>query len=261
MDLAGKNVVYLGSFGGIGQKACAELLGRKIKALAVFDLTLNEQLLTTWQTQYPNTEIFYQKLDITQKSEIEAAYKAAGARLGHFDLVVNGIGLINDQLVELTIQINLLGVIQSCLIALQYMDKAQGGKGGLIVNFSSIAGIEPASTVAIYSAAKHGVTAFTRGLSNPGYYENTGVGFITICPGFTDTPLLDGLTEKSTLKYDIPVKRLMNLVKRQTAQECATNLVKVIEQGQNGSVWLLDLGEMTQIEMPVMWKPVLTKPV
>lgn len=31
MDLAGKNVVYLGGFGGIGQKVCAELLERQLK--------------------------------------------------------------------------------------------------------------------------------------------------------------------------------------------------------------------------------------
>jgi len=31
MDLAGKNVVYLGGFGGIGQKCVQELLQRQIK--------------------------------------------------------------------------------------------------------------------------------------------------------------------------------------------------------------------------------------
>jgi len=31
MDLAGKNVVYLGGFGGIGQKTCAELLERQLQ--------------------------------------------------------------------------------------------------------------------------------------------------------------------------------------------------------------------------------------
>lgn len=31
MDLTGRNVVYLGGFGGIGQKACAELLQRQLQ--------------------------------------------------------------------------------------------------------------------------------------------------------------------------------------------------------------------------------------
>lgn len=70
---------------------------------------LNEQVLAAWQAQYPNADIFYQKVDITQKPEIEAAYKAAAERLEHFDLVVNGMGLMNDNFVDLTIQINLVG--------------------------------------------------------------------------------------------------------------------------------------------------------
>jgi len=74
--------------------------------LAVFDLTLNAEILGDWQSKYPNTTIFYQKLDITQRSDIEAAYKVAVERMGHFDLVVNGMGLMDDRHVELTIQIN-----------------------------------------------------------------------------------------------------------------------------------------------------------
>ncbi|KAH8395212.1 hypothetical protein KR222_002378 [Zaprionus bogoriensis] len=257
MNLANKNVVYLGGFGGIGQKACAELLERQLQALAVFDLTLNEKLLADWQAKYSSTKIFYQKLDITKKSEIEAAYKEAVERMQHIDLVINGMGLMDDRYVDLTIQINLLGVVNSCLTALEYMDKSKGGQGGLVVNISSVAGIQPTPTMAIYSAAKHGVTALTRGLADPAYFAHSGVAFITICPGFTDTPLLHEMVDKSTFTFDTPMKHVIPRVKRQAPEVCAQNLVKVIEQGQNGSVWLLDVGEMKQIEMPLMWRPQL----
>ncbi|EDW17382.1 alcohol dehydrogenase 2 [Drosophila mojavensis] len=255
MDLTGKNVVYLGGFGGIGQKACAQLLERQIKALAIFDLTLNEQLLAAWQAQYPNTDIFYQKVDITQKSEIEAAYKAAAERLGHFDVVVNGIGLMNDNFVELTIQINLLGLIQSSFIALEHMDKSKSGRGGVVINISSVAGIQPTPLMSVYSAAKHGVTAFTRGLGSAQFYEQTGVAFITVCPGFTDTPLLFDMMNKMTFKPRTTIDKHTHKV--QSPEICASNLVKVIEQGKNGSVWLLELGEMKELDMPVMWRPTL----
>jgi len=49
-------------------------------------------------------------LDITQRSDIEAAYKVAAERMGHFDLVVNGMGLMDDRHVELTIQINFVSL-------------------------------------------------------------------------------------------------------------------------------------------------------
>jgi len=71
-------------------------------------LTENGQLLADWKSKNPNTDIIYQKVDITQKSDIEAAYKVTAERFGHFDVVVNGSGLMNDRLVELSIQINLV---------------------------------------------------------------------------------------------------------------------------------------------------------
>jgi len=64
--------------------------------------------LDTCKKKTESTDIFYQKVDITQKSDIEAAYKATAERFGHFDVVVNGSGLLDDRLVEKTIQINLV---------------------------------------------------------------------------------------------------------------------------------------------------------
>uniref|UniRef100_A0A6P4ER42 Fat body protein 2 n=1 Tax=Drosophila rhopaloa TaxID=1041015 RepID=A0A6P4ER42_DRORH len=258
MDLAGKNVVYLGGFGGIGQKCVQELLQRQIKALAIFDLVENAAVLTEWKNKNPNTDIFYQKLDITQKSDIEAAYKATAERLGHFDVVVNGSGLMNDRLIELTIQINLLGVINSTLTALEYMDKAKGGRGGLIVNISSVAGLQPTALMAIYSAAKTGLTTFTRAMANPIYYAHSGVGFITICPGFTDTGLLEDIGSKTTFTYETPMVAMFNKIQRQKPEDCARNLVRAIETAQNGAVLMLELGESQEVDMPIMWKPQLS---
>ncbi|KAH8239471.1 hypothetical protein KR032_004663 [Drosophila birchii] len=256
MNLAGKNVVYLGGFGGIGQKCVQELLQRQIKSLAIFDLAENSQVLAEWKSKNPDIDIFYQKVDITQKSDIEAAYKATAERLGgRFDVVVNGSGLMNDRLIELTIQINLLGVIHSTLTALEYMDKAKGGHGGVIVNISSVAGLQPTALMAIYSAAKTGVTTFTRALANPIYYAHSGVGFITICPGFTDTGLLDDIGSKTTFDYETPMVAMFSKVKRQKAEDCARNLVKAIETAKNGAVLMLELGETHDVDMPDLWKP------
>lgn len=146
-------------------------------------MIVDDDLLAEWKKQHPDTEIFYQKMDITQKSDIDAAYKATAEKLGHFDVVVNGSGLLDDRRIELTIQINLVileivlskgfiyqyflkvGVINSTLTALEYMDKSKGGRGGLIVNISSVAGLQPTPLMAIYSTSKTGVTTFTRAMA------------------------------------------------------------------------------------------------
>ncbi|KAH8297517.1 hypothetical protein KR054_000998 [Drosophila jambulina] len=253
MDLSGKNVIYFGGFGGIGQKCVLELLQRKIKSLAIFDLRENAEVLDEWKTKNPETDIFYQKVDITQKSDIEAAYKATAERLGHFDVVVNGSGLMNDRLIELTIQINLLGVVYSCLTALEYMDKTKGGRGGLILNISSVAGLQPATSMAIYSAAKTGVTTFTRAMAHPTYYARSGVGFITVCPGFTETGLLEDLLNKTTFEHQPPM--FHGKIKMQTAEQCAKSLVRALETAKNGAVLMLELGETHEVDIPNHWFP------
>lgn len=50
---------------------------------------------------------------------------------------------------------------------------------------------------------------------------------------------------------------MFNRVKRQKAEDCARNLVSAIETSKNGTVLMLEMGETTEVDMPVMWKPQL----
>lgn len=45
------------------------------------------------------------------------------------------------------------------------MDKTQSGHGGMVVNISSVYGLEPGPAFSVYSAAKHGVIGFTRSMA------------------------------------------------------------------------------------------------
>ena len=53
-------------------------------------------------------------------------------------------------------------VVRGTLLGLQYMGKDEGGKGGVVVNTSSIAGLTPFSCTAVYNATKHAVIGLTR---------------------------------------------------------------------------------------------------
>uniref|UniRef100_A0A1I8NR43 Alcohol dehydrogenase n=1 Tax=Stomoxys calcitrans TaxID=35570 RepID=A0A1I8NR43_STOCA len=250
-----KNVIYLGGFGGIGQKCVEEFLKKGVKSLVVFDLKENSEVLKNWQQTYKSCDISFQPVDVTKSETIEEAYKKSMEKLEHIDVVLNGCGLMNDRYLDLTIDINLRGVLHSSMIALKYMDKSKGGRGGVIANISSVAGIEASGMFAIYSAAKHGVTAFSRAMSNPLYFNNTGVNFITICPGLTETSLLDNVKDKVTLvEFGKPMAERFVTLQTQPANVCAENIIKAIEADKLGAVWLLDRGEISEMEMPVMWK-------
>ncbi|XP_011181386.1 alcohol dehydrogenase [Zeugodacus cucurbitae] len=256
MDLNGKNVIYEGGFGGIGQHCLKEFLARGVKNLVIFDLQENASILQNLRTSYPEANIFFVQFDITDKNSITEAFKHAVEKIGHFDVLVNGCGMMDDTKVDLMIDINLMGLIHSTLTALPYMNKSTGGRGGLIVNISSVAGLEPTAVVAVYSAAKHGVTAFTRAMANPHFFEHFGISFITICPGITETGLVAHPHEKATFKFAEALAARLDTAERQSPEVCAQNLVELTTSGKNGGVYMLDLGEVKEITFPTVWAPV-----
>jgi len=53
-------------------------------------------------------------------------------------------------------------VVRGTLLGLQYMGKDEGGKGGVVVNIASTAGLVPFTGCPVYVATKHAVIGLTR---------------------------------------------------------------------------------------------------
>lgn len=70
------------------------------------------------------------------------------------------------------------------------MGKNNGGKGGVIVNIASILGLQELPGCPIYVGTKHFVVGFNRSFGSSFHYSRTGIKFLTMCPGVTDTPLI-----------------------------------------------------------------------
>lgn len=59
------------------------------------------------------------------------------------------------------------------LKAIDAMGKHRGGKGGTIINISSMAGLAPAVYYPIYAATKHAIVGFTNSLAVKLTLKNT----------------------------------------------------------------------------------------
>jgi len=66
-------------------------------------------------------------------------------------------------------------VVRGTLLGFQYMGKDEGGKGGVVVNIASIAGLGPYAGSPVYVATKYAVIGLTRSFGVSTVYNNVGI--------------------------------------------------------------------------------------
>lgn len=190
MSFVNKSALVTGGTGGIGAAICEAFLKEGIKHLAALDLCSEEpKIVNEWKNKFPGVSITYFKVDVTSQKDLEKCYSEFTKGIENLDIVVNCAGIMDENLYRKTVEVNLCGVIGSTFVALDHMriDKFKG-KGGAIVNISSISGVQPLSVMPTYAASKQAVVTFTRCLAHG--RDNMGIKFLTLCPGGTQTNLV-----------------------------------------------------------------------
>ena len=128
----------------------------------------------------------------THQGVIDAAF--AG---GPVDLVISAAGILTDQDVldrdplqaGLLVETNFTGHVSTLLAAAARM-RAQGR--GTIVVLSSVAAIRPRKANYVYGAAKAGLDAFARGMTDA--LHGSGVRVLLVRPGFVTGRMTAGMT-------------------------------------------------------------------
>lgn len=78
----------------------------------------------------------------------------------------------------------------SYLAVKKYFPKYAKGNEAYLVNIASIAGLMSFLVAPAYCATKYGLVGFGKSLGEACAAENSKIKVITICPGFTNTPIL-----------------------------------------------------------------------
>lgn len=133
--------------------------------------------------------------DVTDEASVTAMFEAARSKHGPVSIVIANAGAaesapfarVDMDHWQRMMNVNLTGVFLTCRAALSDMRELGAGR---IVNVASTAGLKGYAYAAPYVAAKHGVIGLTRSLALETAKQNITVN--AVCPGFTETPLLEG---------------------------------------------------------------------
>lgn len=150
----------------------------------------------------PTQRLAAARADLTDRSAHVALFDEAERALGGLDVVLVAHGSLPNQKaceasVEETmreIEVNALSVIALLTLAANRFEPA--GRG-VIAAISSVAGDRGRQSNYVYGAAKGMVSLFMEGLRNR--LTKSGVGVVTIKPGFVDTPMTAHIPGKGGL--------------------------------------------------------------
>ncbi|KAK5887804.1 hypothetical protein CesoFtcFv8_016373 [Champsocephalus esox] len=195
MAVHGKIAVVTGAAMGIGKAITKILLenGAKVALLDVNE-TAGKSLIEVIGKQYGLERSLFLNCNVESEEQIKAALQKTAEAFGGIDIVCNNAGLLNEEMWEKTVAVNLMGVIRVSYLALEHISKLSGGRGGVIVNVASMAGLGPLPSCPVYTATKHGVVGFTRAMAAASSASGYGIRFNALCPSFVQTDLFVNTT-------------------------------------------------------------------
>ena len=195
MRLENKVALITGAGSGIGRETALLFAreGAKVVAVDMNEVTAAE---TVAMIGDQGGEAIATRADVSRAADCESMIRTAEDTYGQLNILFNNAGIMHGQddnamtteedIWDLTMNINLKGVFLGCKYGIPALERAGGGS---IINTASFVAVVGAATPQIaYTASKGGVLAMTRELAVIHARQNIRVN--ALCPGPLRTKLL-----------------------------------------------------------------------
>lgn len=166
----------------------------------------------TYRSGAPPAEFFAVQCDVTDMTQVDAAFAQVEERHGPVEVLVANAGTNRDQLLATmseddfgsVLDTNLAGAYRAAKRAIRPMMRARAGR---IILISSVVGMLGSAGQANYAASKAGLIGFARSLARE--VGSRGITVNVVAPGFVRTAMTDELPEErqERIRASIPLGR------------------------------------------------------
>ena len=190
INLEGQVAIITGGAQGIGEGVC-RVFCKAGATVALWDIR-ESGAETAEKIKKEGGNIFFQKVDITNRKDVDNAVNEIIEGYGKIEILINNAGVLRDRSFlkmsqeewDTVINVNLSSLFTTTQAVLTHMREAGYGR---IISASSINGFVGAFGQTNYSATKAGVAGFTRALSRE--VGRFGITANAVAPGFIESEM------------------------------------------------------------------------
>jgi NAD(P)-dependent dehydrogenase (short-subunit alcohol dehydrogenase family) len=191
--LKGRAYIVTGAASGIGWATAVRLLTEGALVMGALHTPTGHRASDgTWA---------FTRTDVTDEAAVEQLVRSAVTFGGDLAGLVHAAGVAGGGPVhalaqedwQMVLAVNLTGtyLMAKHVLAQMLRQPSVDGRRGSLVTIASVEGLEGTAGGSAYSASKGGVVLLTKNMAID--YAGRGIRVNAVCPGFIDTPMLQGV--------------------------------------------------------------------